>query len=128
VSHRTKRSDEELREASNWLKYEIWMFRGLAEMIALGQTDGLVKNAILDSFLIHTRALLSFFYAYNPHKNDAIAEDYFSSSEEWINMRPIKSDYLEGVHNRISKSVAHISYVRNKSSWDCSKIARENDL
>ena len=49
---RKKRSDEELREASNWLIYEIWMFRGLVKEIEYGTLSGLgvVSNAILDSF------------------------------------------------------------------------------
>lgn len=138
MSHKKKprrnRSDEELRKASDFLKYEIWMFRSLAEMMASGlpvesDKDKLVFNAILDSFLIRTRALLSFFYAHDPYENDAIAEDYFSSSEEWLKIRPVKSAFLDEVHNRISKSVAHISYKRHKKpKWDCPKIAKEIDM
>ena len=131
---RSKRSDEELRKASDFLKYEIWMFRSLAEMMASGlpkesDKDKLLFNAILDSFLIRTRALLSFFYADYPYEDDAIAEDYFSSSKEWLKIRPVKSDFLEEVHKRISKSVAHISYKRHKKpEWNCSRIATEIDM
>jgi hypothetical protein len=127
----SKRSDEQLRKASDSLIYEIWMFRGLAKDIEgkLSSGLGVVSNAVLDSFLIHTRALLNFLYTpKNPHKNDVLAEHYFLASEEWLKIRPEKSEFLDNVQTRINTSVAHISYVRRKSSWELSKIVEEIDV
>lgn len=121
------RSVEDLRRASQWLIYEIWMFRGLAKEFEYGTFSGkgVVSNAISDSFLIRVRALLGFLYPHEPHSNDVLAKDYFSSTE-WFDIRPtISSDDLRIIRSKISRRVAHISHVRHKSSWDWQDIVNK---
>lgn len=77
--HHRVRTSKELMIASDWLIYEYWMLKGLAQL--LRQDDdlteiGLLRNAVLDSFLIHARALVDFFYKSRKDKADVVASDY----------------------------------------------------
>ena len=122
------RSDEDLRKASQWLIYEIWMFRGLAKEFEYGTFSGkgVVSNAIVDSFLIRVRALLGFLYPPDsPDSRDVLAKEYFLPSE-WDGIRPTINDgYLRSIHTKISQSIAHVSHVRHKSAWDWQEIVEK---
>ena len=94
---RSKRSDDELREASDHLFYELWMLGRTARLLAMGVFgDGPVKNAVLESFTIHARALLQFFFPSNPRSDDVIAADFLSNAVVWEDARgampPILAD------------------------------------
>ena len=110
---RSKRTKEELKEASNHLYYEIWMLNSLANGLASGiGGQGPLQNALLESFAIHVRALIDFLYS-EKAKNDAvIAEDYFNSPEIWIRIRPGNSDILRKARIRAHKEIAHLTYER----------------
>jgi len=96
---RKKRSKEELRNASDHLHYEIWMFTSLASGLASGISgQGVINNALLESFTIHARNLLDFLYAGKPQKDDVIAKDFLEDPSEWHNARPPKSETLQKVH------------------------------
>lgn len=59
---RPNRSVEELRNASEHLHYEIWIFQGLAREMERGTAqDIVIKNAILESYAVHVRGLNQFF-------------------------------------------------------------------
>jgi hypothetical protein len=49
---------QKLRDASEHLLYEVTMFDATAHRLAAGMPDGVEENAFLESFTIHTRALL----------------------------------------------------------------------
>ena len=69
---RIKKTEEQLREVSDHLHYEIWMFSTITQTLALGAFGpGPVNNACLESFAIHARVLLAFFYAQDPRECDA---------------------------------------------------------
>jgi hypothetical protein len=114
---------EELRNASDWLIYEYWMLEGLNHLLLYeeGLTEiGIVRNAVLDSFLIHARALVDFFFNSEPnHEQDAVAGDYFDETEKacWEKRHPKDPDWFKDTRTRINKGVAHISYDRNKDAW-----------
>jgi len=109
---RKKRSEQELRAASDHLFYEIWMFQSLArDMASRSFTENVVNNALLESFTIHTRILLDFLFAAKPQLDDVIAEDFFEDPATWHNVRPPKSEILETVHKRVGKEIAHLTYA-----------------
>lgn len=110
-----KRSTNELREASDRVFYEFWMFQQLAAVMVSGITrEVVINNAILESFAIHVRVLIYFFYSEKPQRDDVVAEDFFSNSEEWIRIRPEITVLLRTAKRRADKEVAHLTYTRNK--------------
>lgn len=76
---------KELKIASGWLIYEYWMLKGLAQLLLQGNDlaeNSLLRNAALDSFLIHARALVNFLYRKPMHETDAVAGDYLDDKEK----------------------------------------------
>jgi hypothetical protein len=129
---RTKRTDEELQEASNHLQYEFSMLMSVAQAFASGiaAQDWLV-NALLESFVIHFRALLDFFYPpANVKNDDVLAGDYFDDSEAWEKIRPQLSEALSRAKTRAHKEIAHLTYARldvtpEKKGWAFIELANE---
>jgi len=129
---REKRTSEQLQAASDPLHYELWMFQKTAEALATGICgEGVLHNALLESFVIHARNLLDFLY---PKKNlwpdDVIAGDFFDDPKSWISERPSKSEKIASLHNRAGKEVAHLTYARldvtpETKPWQFVEIANE---
>jgi hypothetical protein len=85
----------------------------VARILATGAFgDGPVSDALLESFSIHARALLQFFFPINPKADDVLAEDYFAGTEEWERLRGPQPHALEQVNRRVGKEVAHLTYAR----------------
>ena len=129
---RTKRADKELQEASNHLQYEFWMLMSVAKAFASGiAAQGWLVNALLESFVIHFRALLDFFYPPEKvKKDDVLAEDYFDDSDDWEKIRPQLSEALSRAKKRAHKEVAHLTYTRldvtpETKGWAFIEIAKE---
>ncbi len=83
-------------------------------------------NAMLECFLIHTRCLADFFCKKRT-KDDVIAGDYFSDTEEWkrVDLTP----YLKANMPRLNKALAHLSYERldfeRNKKWNVSQIRKD---
>jgi len=118
-------------QASEQLYYEFWMLTSVAQGLASGiAVRGWLQNALLESFIIHVRALLDFFYTDVPKSDDIVAIDYFSDKERWITIRPELSRTLRIARKRAGKEVAHLTYARLKTSpenkiWAFMDIAKE---
>jgi len=71
-----------------------------------------INNALIESFAIHVRALIDFFYT--PEKeDDVVAVHFFSTQTEWTKARPRKTEEeLKRIKNRVNKEVAHLTYAR----------------
>ncbi len=114
---RRKRNKKELLRASEQLYYEFWMLTSVAQGLASGMAvRGWLQNALLESFIIHVRALLDFFYTNDPKSDDIVALDYFSDKELWKTLRPTLSRTLRIAKKRAGKEVAHLTYARLKTS------------
>jgi len=99
------------------------MASGIAE-------ESWLKNALLESFVIHARVLIDFFYALNPQKDDVIAEDFLSSPDVWRNERPKLSERLSEAKERANKHLAHLTYQRvdvalNNREWPFVEISKD---
>jgi hypothetical protein len=114
------RSDEEMRRAAEHLEYEFWMLTAVAEAMASGiSSQGWLTNALLESFVIHFRALVDFFYPPpNPKSDDIQAAHYFDDPTEWELMRPPLSDELKRGRARAHKEIAHLTYARLEVTRD----------
>ena len=126
---RSIRTEEELKQASNHLQYEIIMFEALAQSMALGIAGrgNVINSAFLESFTIHLRVLIGFFYSENPRNDDIIADDFFAISGEWQSIRPPKTKVLDKAKRRADKEVAHLTYTRlditpEQKNWDFVEI------
>jgi hypothetical protein len=110
---RKTRTESELKEASDHLHYEIWMLTSLAHGIGTGIAgQGPIANALLESFVVHVRALMDFLYNDDPRPDDVIAEDYFGNADQWRKLRPVISESLKHAKRRAGKEVAHLTYAR----------------
>jgi hypothetical protein len=113
---RKRREAIELREASEHLFYEFWMFSTLARALTTNVfgKDNVANNAILESFLIHARNLLDFLFADSrePRIDDVVAEDFLEVSEQWPAARGKMDPVLETLNRRVGKEVAHLTYAR----------------
>jgi hypothetical protein len=72
-------------------------------------------NSDIESFTVHLRALLDFFYT-APDKarpDDILAEHFFHDPQVWYRARPELSEArLKSIRNRIGKEIAHLTYKR----------------
>jgi hypothetical protein len=103
--------------------------QGLASGIA---AQGWLANALLESFVIHFRGLLDFFYPPATVKyDDVIAADYFDDPNEWERIKPSPlSTTLSQAKTRAHKEVAHLTYARlevtpEQKGWAFVDIANE---
>jgi len=128
---RNVRTDQELQDASNHLYYEFWMLKSLANALVSGiAAQGWLANALLESFVIHCRGLIEFFYPQHPRHDDVIAADYISLSMKWEEIRPDLSEVLSTAKRRSNKELAHLTYERLKvtletKTWPFTEIKDE---
>lgn len=110
---RNKRTAKQLKELSEHLHYEVWMLTSLAHGIGSGIAgQGSIANALLESFVIHVRALMGFLYSCKPKSDDVIAQDYFDKSIELEELCQPLSEILIKAKHRTGKEVAHLTYAR----------------
>lgn len=127
---RKTRDDDELRNASRHLFYEVFMFQSVARALGTGVFGkSPLSYALLESFTIHARALLEFFYAENPREDDVVAEDYLNDEGKWADIRGDMPPILEDVRRRVGKEVAHLTYARcsvtkEEKPWPFGEIAQ----
>jgi hypothetical protein len=122
-----KRTLAELIEASEHLQYEINMVCGTASELAAGVPSGVLRNALIESFTIHVRALLSFLYDDKKFDDDLVAGDYVP---DWSSKRPPKPAALGHAQFRVGKEIAHLTYNRlfvtdQTRGWDYPALAKE---
>jgi hypothetical protein len=120
---RKQRSKEDLLKASEHLRYEYKMFNETANALSKREFNNntIIKYALIESFVIHTRNLLDFLYK-DPIKDDDIRAGYFLDDQEiWQSKRPEKSRFLGDISHRANKEVAHLTSTR----YDVNKIEGE---
>lgn len=126
------RSEAELLEmARRHLGYEIKMLR---ETAAALQGKGIgprsFRNALLETFLIHYRNLLDFFYADKKHwlRHDVKAADYVADAREWRARRPRMDKEASSNRERVNAQLAHLTYRRlryDQRNWSDRRMLRQ---
>jgi hypothetical protein len=117
---RTSYTDQQLLDFSEeHLMYEFNIFRWLVDNIPKTQPS-FQLSAYLESFTIHLRALIEFFYTEpkDAKPDDVIAADFFDAPTLW-SPRPISAT-LKDARVRINKEIGHITYSR-KDEMDPTK-------
>ena len=129
---RTRPTDDQLRAGSSHLLYEIEMFCVLADSFESGAVDravaglpGLempVRNAVVESFAIHTRGLISFLSParpeVEPYEDDVFAKDYV---DDWT----FDTHRWKAERRRVNKHVAHLTLTRAKRPDDSTFPTRQ---
>ncbi|MBX9905463.1 MAG: hypothetical protein K2Y31_13980 [Burkholderiales bacterium] len=117
---RRKRKMEELKLGSIELSYEYRMHVELSKAI-LGNSrhQETIENAILESYLLHTRSLIDFFYNRDSDESDDIvAQDFMLPSKQWGEIRPPMPEKLKQAKIRANKYLAHLTYERTSATSD----------
>jgi hypothetical protein len=104
------RDAKELRAASKHLGYEVDMLRGTADRLLSGMEEGVAKNAFLESFTVHARALVQFFFG--AKSGDVLADHYVLDVRMWRVARGKLPRALKDVADRVGKEIVHLSYGR----------------
>lgn len=125
-----QRSEDDLKRASAHLHYELWMLTSTANALGSGIAErGWLLNALLESFVIHMRAMSDFFYAERRKPDDVLAADFFPA-EDWLRIRPTETDILKNARKRAHKEIVHLTYERlnvtpEAKAWSFLDIARD---
>ncbi|MET0182791.1 MAG: hypothetical protein ABW199_07895 [Caulobacterales bacterium] len=107
---RTRPDSELLRRGLTHFGYEVQMLEQTHAVITLGILgEGAMRNACLESWVLHLRNLIDFFYADAPQADDLAALDYVA---DWQAIRPVKPAAFEIAKRRANKEIAHLSAQR----------------
>lgn len=122
------RADEFLPYSGEHICYEFGMFLCLAEELSSGtEFRSQIRNALIESFVIHTRNIISFLYPKCIKEEDVVAK-YFFDNDLWDSIRPQLSQTLKDARDRAHKEIAHLTIRRKDGSdkskaWDFRSIA-----
>jgi hypothetical protein len=123
---RVGRTKQELQQASGHVRYEIWMLEATMSFLSkpAGATDQVTWNAYIESFALHLRNLIEFFYTMGQADNIS-AELYVSDVAQWEKDRGPKTPFLSGEKRRANKRVEHLSFGRlrtDEEGWRWAEI------
>ena len=137
ASQRNKRTDAELKAASEAVDYETTMLWATLEILLSSNTNILSRaaaqaqsNMALHSFLLATRNLCGFLYSRSPYPTDIIAEDFFDDPQQWYDVRPAVAEEIRdgSLVKLINKRLAHLTWDRASGThpaWSAFRIAWE---
>ena len=101
-------------------------------VVAAPPTGGHVvaaQNAMVESFMAHSRNLIEFLYSDLPRPTDVVAADFFPQGT-WKGLRPSLSTALADARKRADKELAHLTTSRISGNppdkqWNVSALAAE---
>jgi len=105
------------------LKYEIDMFSALAKALSIGFLtlnmfgSNVVKNALLESFLVHERNIIDFLHGKKKCKTDITYKDFIKNRKKPF----IDENIRRHMEENIDKEILHLSEIRcekEKTQWD----------
>jgi|SRR3989344_7497931 len=119
-------SDQELLDYSKeHLYYEVEMLLTVGGVLLtefLGETSHVHKNALIESFVVHLRTVITFLYPTAIIKEtDMYAKYFFSDPRAWEAIRPNPSRTLEAARQRAHKEVGHLTTERIAGAHDAEK-------
>ena len=113
--------------ANEHLSYEANMFAMTRDRLFHGVVQVLDLNVFLESWILHLRNLVDFFYPTNVQPDDVIALDY---APNWSSQCPPISLVLATARKRAHKELSHLTTGRKPSSspdkkWDFGSVSTE---
>ena len=130
---KTVKTAFELASARVHVNYERDMLKFCADTLSAGGDDSNRRNALLESFAIHTRSLMYFLFTSDVDRevhDDMVAEQFVADPAKWDAARGGVSSVFHVVDFRAGKEVAHLTYERLSvgpisKAWDTVAIATE---
>jgi hypothetical protein len=124
-------TDRELLDYSKeHVVYELWMFLAIGQALTapLQMTEPL-RNALIESFVIHLRNLIDFFYPGQVQADDVVAAEFFEGSDDWPRVSSIPPT-LSAARIRAHKEVSHLTRKRfagtpPEKGWEILELMRE---
>ena len=114
-------TDAELRDNSlKHLYYELWMLRETAGRLLHDNRihrDLVIKNAMVESFCVHARAVAAFLYPekFASRDGDVTATDYVTELPKWRATRGEQlPEILLDLKERTGKEIAHLTSDRKE--------------
>lgn len=109
------------------LMHELSMLWELAEILP-GKEGSTETSAFVESFGIHLRNLIDFFY-HRGNRDDVTAWDFIDPTNTWKTKTP---DTLNKAHRRVNKELSHLTQARISGSplekaWDTADLLKEID-
>ena len=116
-----------LKFSGEHLYYEIEMLYGVSRLIKEDKEGGIVYNALLESFVLHTSVILNFFYKMPLNPQEAKAVHYIKDLNAWRDILPPYNKYFIRFNKKRNREVAHLSYERLKVEyvekvWDFTRL------
>lgn len=130
--NRVSRSDAALSAASSMLLHHLVAmdtstkaYQFVASKPVMFPT--VYRNELLVAFVVHFRILLDFYFIGDgARKDDVVAEDFFSSPDEWRSARSVP-EFFELERRRANKQIAHLTYETDhdgeSNHWDFAKLS-----
>lgn len=116
-----------LLKVSGDFAYEIQMFYSTRDLIPTDQIqrNKVLLNTVIQSWAIHARNLLHFFYPIKPRDDDVLAKHYLPVpvQDTWTGKLPDhQNDEYERIRTRVDKQVVHLTFQRaevrsDEKSW-----------
>ncbi len=115
-------TDAEALDYAEHLKYELSMLAQTRGMGGSSFPAGHVHNALVESYAIHLRNWIDFFFAKNPQDDDVTYRDFLPPGSTW-QPAPALSAALKLAKERANKEIAHMTSKRYKGAdpmkwWD----------
>lgn len=107
------------------------MLIGAAQGLSQVNDVQFLKNALLECFTIHMRALVDFLWEPSRlREDDALAKDFFNDPNQWETIRPKLPLVLEPIRGRTGKEIAHLTYARmtvtpETKGWNVQSMTEE---
>jgi hypothetical protein len=121
-------TDQQLLDYSaQHLMHELSMFWELAAILPHRQA-GTETSALIESFVVHLRNLIDFFYR-EGHGDDVTAQDFLDPTNIWKPNEPVT---LTKAHKRANKELSHLTQARISGTppdkaWDVTGLLDEID-
>ena len=133
MNTKNKRESYDLLGASSVLKYELDMLHATAKALSIPR-EWAIKNALIESFALHTRNLIEFLYKSNSKKwsPKIKPEDFVNASSSNWNRPELRNDYdsrFQERNEQASIQVAHMIVDRiglqpDEKDWDLFNIIK----
>jgi hypothetical protein len=91
------------------------MLQQTASALTLGVEPVWQRNAVLEAFVLHGRALVDFLWTAVEKRHfqtDVLAADYFDPSSDWTLPEEPVPALLDPLNGRANVQIAHLSYER----------------
>lgn len=103
----------QLQAVTEHLRYEVEMLKQTADRLLNSENTEFETNVLLESFAIHARALVHFFYPDRIFSTDALADHFITDIPKWrAAIGSAVGAALTDVRTRVNKEIVHLTYDR----------------